>query len=87
MVSTSNTFKVVGRVTNIEFTLVKDVVIVEVKSNRCEDTFKVKMKNMSAFDINTIQSSDAIVIEGELTISENELKLNGWKYITIKEDK
>lgn len=87
MVSTSNTFKVVGRVTNIEFTLVKDVVIVEVKSNRCEDTFKVKMENMSMFDINTIQSSDAIAIEGELTIFENELMLNGWKYITIKEDK
>ena len=87
MVSTSNTFKVVGIVTNIEFTLVKDVIIVEVKSNRCEDTFKVKMKNMSMFDINTIQSSDAIAIEGELTIFENELMLNGWKYITIKEDK
>lgn len=84
--TTSNTFKVVGKVVGVEFVSDYDWKLF-VKSKRCENPFEVTYKGLTTLDRTNMQTAEVVSITGEISVSENgSIVLNGWKYLTVRSD-
>ncbi len=83
MVTSTNTFRVIGKVQEVGFNEQRDLII-SVKTRKCEEPFKINYVKPTLEQIRLVNNAEVIAIEGEMISSNNRIELRGWKITTVR---